>query len=114
VTTTQLPTQRTPLAALLQQRADAAATIAAIDGELDRRGVRARAATPGPARSKAGLVLALLSRGEATTAEVRAALAGTGAHAVVQLLHRMARDGEIERVGHGRYRVAETAEERAR
>ncbi len=102
-------TSKTPLSTLLQRRADAAADIAAIDSELDRRGVRARAATPGPARSKAGLVLALLARGEATTAEVRAALAGTGAHAVVQLLHRMARDGEIERVGHGRYRLAERA-----
>jgi hypothetical protein len=107
-------TSKTPLSTLLQRRADAAADIAAIDGELDRRGIRAKAATPGPVRSKASVVVALLARGEATTGEVRAALHGTGAHAVVQLLHRMAKDGEIERVGHGRYRLAETAEERAR
>jgi len=104
------PTDREPTDSLLQRRADAVATVAEIDAELQRRGIRAVVQLPGRQRAKAALILAALATGEKTTKAIKALVPG-GSHAINQLLHVLTKAGEVRRVARGRYGLANNQSE---
>jgi hypothetical protein len=90
--------------ALLEKRAVLLDEITAIDAELRQRGVRALETLVVRPRDVAGDVLAVLAKGPKTIHEIWLAT-GQTKHGVRQMLSKLARAGEVVRVGHGLYRL---------
>lgn len=91
-----------PLDSLLAVRSGLVESIAEIDAELDRRGVRAIYKTVGAPRWAFSAILAALQDGPLTPKAV-AQETGQSEPAVYQMLSKMALEGAIVRVRRGVY-----------
>jgi hypothetical protein len=89
---------------LLAERSKLIARVAVIDAALFAAGVRPVEKVVGRGREVALDVIALISQGVGTTSEI-AARTGRSYGAVAQMLHLLARSGEICRVSRGVYKV---------
>jgi predicted Rossmann fold nucleotide-binding protein DprA/Smf involved in DNA uptake len=89
---------------LLAERSKLLAHIATIDAALLAGGVRAVERVVGRTRDVSLDVLALVAKGVSAPKTI-AEKTGQTPHAVSQMLHLLARAGEIHRVGRGVYKV---------